>query len=124
VIQTELTHRFGLSAILTSITIASKQSLSIESDRRFGQSIEQDQSDDARHLQLSSRGSQIILAIWFLKRLELGKLAPALEIVVAVLVILDRDNLSTTSIEKSHRSPNVDDANRHVESVQNQNATI
>jgi hypothetical protein len=109
---------------LATVTIACKQSFAIESDRRLWQAIEQDQSNYTRNLQLSRWGSQVILAVLFLKRLEFGKLTPALEIVVAVLIILDGDDLSTPPIEKGHCSPNVDDANRHVESVQNQNTTI
>ena len=50
VIQAELAHRSGLTTVLAAITIAREEGFAIESDGRLGNTIVEDEPNDARDL--------------------------------------------------------------------------
>ena len=104
--------------------VAGKESFSVETDGRFRDAIVENESDDSRYLQLSRRGFDVIFAQLFFHRVQVGKLAPVFEVVVDVLIVLDRDHLGTATVQERHGTTHIDHTDGHIKSIQNQHTAI
>ena len=124
VVEAQLAHRSGLTAVLAAMGVAGKERFSVETDSRFRDAIVENESDDSGYLQLSRRGFDVIFAQLFFHRVQVRKLAPIFEVVVDVLIVLDRDHLGTTTVQERHGTTYIDDTDGHIKSIQNQHTAI
>ena len=124
VVEAQLAHRSGLTAVLAAMGVAGKERFSVETDSRFRDAIVENESDDSGYLQFPRRGFDVIFAELFFHRVQVGKLAPIFEVVVDVLIVLDRDHLGTATVQERHGTTHIDHTDGHIKSIQNQHTAI
>ena len=124
VVEAQLAQGSGLTAILAAMGVAGKERFSVETDSRFRDAIVENESDDSGYLQFPRRGFDVIFAELFFHRVQVGKLAPIFEVVVDVLIVLDRDHLGAATVQERHGTTHVDHTDGHIKSIQNQHTAI
>ena len=124
VIEAQLAHGSGLTAILAAMGVAGEERFSVETDGRFRDAIVENESDDSGYLKFTRRGFDVIFAELFFQRVQVRKLAPIFEVVVDVLLVLDRDHLGTAAVQERHGTTHIDHTDGHIKSIQNQHTAI
>jgi len=124
VIEAQLAHGSCLPTVLAPVSVPCKEGLAIESYGGFGDAIVEDKPHDARDLEFTRRGLDVIFPWLFFERLQFREFGPIFEIVVRVLIVFDRDDFRAAPVKQCHRPAHIDHANGHVEAIKNKYAAI
>ncbi len=122
VIEAELMRREGPAAVLAAMAVAGKEVAAIEAEGTPLRPIVFEQPDDARHLHFEAHALNPIFMRLLVGRAKGAHFAPAREVVIAKLAILEMDDLGTFSIEENEGPANRDNMHGGIETIQHQDA--
>ena len=103
-----------LAAILTFVLIAGEDVPAVEFDVGPRQAVVKEQPDNARHGDVKVDGRDPVVPIRLEIPTELADLAPALEIIVGIPTLLERDHLGQIAEQQRKRPLGAHDANGHI----------
>ena len=123
-VKRQLAGRETFAAILAVVLIAGEDVPTVEFDLASRQPVVEKQPDDSRHGNIKIDSRDPIVAVRLEISPELAYLAPALEIIIRVLTLLERDDLGEVAEQQGKRTLCTDYAYRHIMLVENKDATV
>lgn len=111
-----------MAAVLASISVASEQVASIESQGVFRHAIKAKQSNDPWHLDFETYGAHPIVMRLLEGGPKFADFDPGRERVVGVLAFVYVQHFGQISIEQPERAPHVNDVDRAIKAIKNENA--
>ncbi len=125
-IQTEMMIAEFLPAVLTAILVPQKHVPAVELDHVAWHTVVIQQPDDTRNLNDESDGVYPVvpLVVFFESMFGVAQFTPAIEVKRLVLPVLDRDNFRLAFVKQREGSPNGDNVNRSVGSIESQDAGL
>jgi len=106
------------------VLVAGEDVAAVEFDLVPGQPVVEKQPDYSRHGNIKIHGRDPVVPVRLESPPELTYLAPAMEIVIGISPLLERDDLREVAKQQGKCTPGTDYANRHVMLVENKDATI
>ncbi len=113
-----------LAAILAGVFVAGEDVPPIEFYLAAGQAVVEEQADNAGDGDVEIYGGNPVAAIRLEIAFEFADLAPALEIVVGVCALLERDDLGELAKQQRECSSGADYADGHIMFVQHEDITV
>jgi len=113
-----------LAAILAVVFVAGEDVPAIEFDLVSRQTVVEQQPDDSRHGDMEIHRRYPIVPIRLEITPELAYLAPALEIVVGISTLFERDDLGKVAEKQGKCSPGADYADRHIMLIKHKDITV
>jgi hypothetical protein len=104
--------------------VASEQIASIEPQNRAVLSIKSSQADDPRDLNLKVNSSDPVIVLVFGVATQTTELAPALEVIIGKLTLIDIDYFSDFAKQQDESMASRYDSDSHEVSVKDENARI
>jgi len=124
VVERQFAGREMLAAVLASVPVAGENITAVEFDLGSGQAVVEKQPDNPRHGHMEIDGGYPVVPVRLEIASELAYLAPALEIVVGILALFERDHLGKVSEQQRECPLDPYYPDRHVMLVQNKNITV
>lgn len=124
VVKRKLAGRETLAAILAVVFVAGEDVPAVEFDLVSRQPVVKEQSDNPRHGDIEIHGRDPVVPVRLEIPPELANLAPAMEVVVRVPPLLERDDLGKVAEQQGKRPPGADYAYRHIMLVEHKHVTI
>jgi hypothetical protein len=124
VVERQFAGRETPAAILAVVFVAGEDVPSVEFDLVPGQPVVKKQPDYSRHGNIKIHGRDPIVPVRLESPPELAHLAPAMEIVVGISTLLERDDLGKVAKQQGKRTPGADYANRHIMLVEYKDVTV
>jgi len=124
VVQRQLTGREMLAAVLAPVLIAGENVTAVEFDLGSWQAVVKKQPDNPghRHMEIDRRDPFVPVRLKIAP--ELAHLAPALEIVIRISALLERDHFGKISKQQRKRPLDPYDPDSHIMLVQYKNITV
>ena len=113
-----------LAAILAVVFVAGEDVPAVKFDLVSRQAVVEEQPDDSRHGDMEIHRRYPILPIRLEITPELAHFAPAIEIVIGISTLLERDDLGEVAEKQGKRPSGADYADRHIMLVQHQDVTV
>ena len=111
-----------LAAVLAEVAVAGKDVAAVQPHALLRHAIVVQQPQHARHLDLEVHAANPVLVRLFELGLQLADFPPRVEVVVGPLVALDVDHFGQPTEQQPKRPPHIDDVNRDVLTIEQQNA--
>ncbi len=122
VVQAQFARGKPLAAVLAVVAVAGENVAAIQPHALLRHAIVVQQPQHPRHLDFKVHAANPVLVRLLELRLQLADFPPRFEVVIGPLVALDVDHLGQPAEQQHERPPHVDDVDRNVLTIEQQNA--